>query len=218
MLQHGAYRQLLDHCWDQRGPVPLDLEKCYRICGAVSKEEQDAVRSIISEFFIQMQDGHYNRRMQKEVERANAISNERSKAGRNGGLAKAKQLPSKSQAKAKQLPLTPTTTITTTTTTNTRNTGAARFVSFDDLVAEGVNEQHAQDWLRVRKTKLTPTAWEGIKREASKASIAISGVVQIMAERSWQSFKADWAFDKKPIHAHSVIDNNVSTIKEFFAK
>jgi uncharacterized protein YdaU (DUF1376 family) len=31
MLQHGAYRQLIDHCWDQKGPLPLDPEKCYRI-------------------------------------------------------------------------------------------------------------------------------------------------------------------------------------------
>jgi uncharacterized protein YdaU (DUF1376 family) len=107
MLQHGAYRQLLDHCWDQRGPLPLDVDKCYRICGAVSKEEQDAVRSIIFEFFVEMTDGHYNRRMQKEIERCHAISAVRSDIGRKGGLAKAKQLPSKRQAKAKQMPLSP---------------------------------------------------------------------------------------------------------------
>ena len=52
MLQHGAYRQLLDHCWDQKGPLPLDVDKCYRICGAVSKEEQDCVRGIVAEFFV----------------------------------------------------------------------------------------------------------------------------------------------------------------------
>lgn len=107
MLQHGAYRLLLDHCWDQRGPLPLDLTKCYRICGAVSKEEQDAVRAVIEEFFIRMDDGHYNGRMQREVERAHAISAARSDAGRRGYEAKAKQLPSKSQASAGQLPLSP---------------------------------------------------------------------------------------------------------------
>ena len=63
MLQHGAYRQLLDHCWDQKGPLPLDMARCFRICGAVSKEEQDAVAGIIAEFFVCMDDGHYNRRI-----------------------------------------------------------------------------------------------------------------------------------------------------------
>ena len=107
MLQHGAYRLLLDHCWDQKGPLPLDVERCYRICGAVSKEEQGAVASIIGEFFVRMEDGHYNRRMQREIERADALSNVRSMAGKMGYQAKAKHLPSKSQASAKQEPLPP---------------------------------------------------------------------------------------------------------------
>jgi uncharacterized protein YdaU (DUF1376 family) len=80
MLQHGAYRQLLDHCWDQKGPLPLDAARCFRICGAVSKEEQDAVGQIIAEFFVRMEDGHYNRRMQLEIERAAAVSSVRSDA------------------------------------------------------------------------------------------------------------------------------------------
>jgi uncharacterized protein YdaU (DUF1376 family) len=89
MLQHGAYRQLLDHCWDQKGPLPIDLEKCYRICGAVSKEEQECVRGIVVEFFTQMSDGHYNKRMCEEIRKAEAISTTRAEAGRVGGLAKA---------------------------------------------------------------------------------------------------------------------------------
>lgn len=80
MLQHGAYRQLLDHCWDQKGPLPLDMPRCFRICGAVSKEEQEAVLGIIGEFFVRMDDGHYNRRMQQEIERAAMVSGARSDA------------------------------------------------------------------------------------------------------------------------------------------
>lgn len=114
MLQHGAYRQLLDHCWDQKGPLPLDYERCYRICGAVSKEEQECVRGIVEEFFVRMDDGHYNRRMQREIERCDALSTVRADAGRRGAnermrrsRANAKHLPSKSQASAKQVTLSP---------------------------------------------------------------------------------------------------------------
>jgi uncharacterized protein YdaU (DUF1376 family) len=105
MLQHGAYRQLLDHCWDQKGPLPLEVERCYRICGAVSKEEQECVRGIIAEYFVKMADGHYNRRMQMEIERCEAIAGARSAAGKKGAAAKAKQMPRKPrQAIAKQVP------------------------------------------------------------------------------------------------------------------
>ena len=95
MLQHGAYRLLLDHCWDQKGPLPLVAEKCYRICGAVSKDEQECVRGIVDEFFTKMADGHYNRRMQMEIERSCAISGARSLAGKKSAAARAKQVPKK---------------------------------------------------------------------------------------------------------------------------
>jgi hypothetical protein len=64
-----------------------------------------------------------------------------------------------------------------------------------DLVAEGVTSGHAEDWLRVRKqhkAPLTPTAWEGLKREASKAGMTPGEAVRIAAERSWRSFNAEW--------------------------
>jgi uncharacterized protein YdaU (DUF1376 family) len=98
MLQHGAYRQLLDHCWDQKGPLPLDLEKCYRICGAVSKEEQDCVRGIVEEFFIKMDDGHYNKRMAEEVAKAERYS----EASRQGGLKSAELRRDKARAGARE--------------------------------------------------------------------------------------------------------------------
>lgn len=105
MMEHGCYLLMLMHSWDQRGPLPLDERRIFAICNARSNEEMGAARNVIGEFFVRMEDGHYNHRMQREIERADAISGARSNAGRLGGVAKAKQLPSKSQAKAKQVPL-----------------------------------------------------------------------------------------------------------------
>lgn len=59
----------------------------------------------------------------------------------------------------------------------------------------GCDPDHARDWLQVRKKKksdLTPTAWKGMEREASKAGISVAQAVQISAERGWIGFKADW--------------------------
>jgi len=62
-------------------------------------------------------------------------------------------------------------------------------------MAEGVNEDHARDWLKVRKAKrapLTQTAWDGLKREASKAGLSVPRAVALCAERNWQSLDAEW--------------------------
>ncbi len=65
----------------------------------------------------------------------------------------------------------------------------------ETLVAMGVEEQAARDWLTVRKEKrapLTQTALDELAREAGKAGITVAMAVQICARRSWQGFNATW--------------------------
>lgn len=131
--EHGVYLLLLMHCWDSKGPVPLDERKQMGICGARSGDELEALRRVRDEFFIRMEDGYYNPRMQREIERMHSIHNARSNAGKMGYQAKAKQLPkkdvqanarqllSKSQASAKQLPLTPSPSLTPSSTPENQN-------------------------------------------------------------------------------------------------
>ena len=107
MMEHGCYLLMLMHCWDQRGPMPLDERRIFAICNARSNEEMGAARGVLAEFFTRMDYGHYNHRMQREIERANAISGVRSDAGKRGVQAKAKQLLSKSQSLAQQVTLPP---------------------------------------------------------------------------------------------------------------
>ena len=112
MLQHGAYRQLLDHCWDQKGPLPLDLEKCYRICGAVSKEEQECVRGIISEFFVCMDDGHYQKRVMEEVAKAEQWSQKSREGGLKSAITRRSKARKGAAAKRNEPPLNhPSTTV-----------------------------------------------------------------------------------------------------------
>lgn len=106
-LRHGIYLLALMHCWDQKGPMPLDEQECAGVCNCRSDDEVQALRYVLSRYFVRMEDGHYNARMQAEVERSEAISGVRSEAGKKGYQAKAKQMLSKSQANAKQVPLSP---------------------------------------------------------------------------------------------------------------
>ena len=80
MSEHGAFLKLLMFCWDQKGPAPLDERKLCGIVNARSGDEVEALRRIIAEFFVCMEDGFYNKRMQREVERSEAISSKRSVA------------------------------------------------------------------------------------------------------------------------------------------
>lgn len=131
-LKHGVYLLLLMHCWDQKGPLPLDEQECAGIANCRSADEIESLRYVLERYFVHMEDGWYQGRMQREVERAGSISKARSEAGTKGYQAKAKQLPNKSQARAS----TPTpTTTTTTTTTESKPLSDSALPKSDDLAS-----------------------------------------------------------------------------------
>jgi len=103
-LKHGVYLLLLMHCWDSRGPAPLDEQECAGIANCRSADEIDALRYVLQKYFVRMDDGWYNDRMQREIERAQNISAARKDAGFKGYQARAKQLPSTCQASASTPP------------------------------------------------------------------------------------------------------------------
>lgn len=81
------------------------------------------------------------------------------------------------------------------TKTARKRAAPAVLVSLSDLVADGVEEQHATDWLVARKAKdlpLTPTAWEQTKAEAVKAGMTPAEAIKAAAGNGWAGFKAAW--------------------------
>lgn len=68
-----------------------------------------------------------------------------------------------------------------------------------ELASLGVDKKHAGDWLTIRKQKrspLTDTALEGVKREAVEAGVTLPEAIRIAAENGWQGFKASWLQSK----------------------
>jgi uncharacterized protein YdaU (DUF1376 family) len=51
MMQHGAYRSLIDE-YMVHGPLPNDLQRLYRISSAFNAEERAAVEYVLGEFFV----------------------------------------------------------------------------------------------------------------------------------------------------------------------
>lgn len=73
--------------------------------------------------------------------------------------------------------------------------GGKKKLGVRELVASGVDRQHAQDWLSNRKTKrlpLTQTALDGVKREADKAGMTLPEAIARAAAEGWAGFKASW--------------------------
>jgi len=78
----------------------------------------------------------------------------------------------------------------------TQKPAASRLVSLSDLVADGVDQRAAEDWMTNRKAKglpLTPTAWAQTKSEAAKAKLTPAEAVSVAAGNGWAGFKASWA-------------------------
>ncbi len=66
---------------------------------------------------------------------------------------------------------------------------------------DGIAKQVVEDFKALRKAKraaITPTAINGIRREAAKAGITLEAALAMCCERGWSGFKADWAGVQPP--------------------
>jgi uncharacterized protein YdaU (DUF1376 family) len=92
MLEDGAYNRLCDLYYVRETPLPVDLQACCRLVRAASKPERDAVKSVLTEFFVLTDDGWRHRRCDAEIERF------RTKSGKASASAKARWSADRSQS------------------------------------------------------------------------------------------------------------------------
>lgn len=118
MMEHGAFTLLLDHYYSTGLPLLSnansnassnaelmpDHSRLYRLCGAISKEEQAAVDHIIMTFFYWTDDGYVNNKASQTIEKQQAAHAKRVNAGRKGGQSNA---PSNASSNAKAKPKQP---------------------------------------------------------------------------------------------------------------
>lgn len=83
LAEHGAYTLLLDELYSTERPLPGDYESLFRLCRAMTKAEQDAVRSVADRFFPVGSDGfRTNQRASEEI----AIAQPAIEASRTNGV------------------------------------------------------------------------------------------------------------------------------------
>lgn len=212
-IEDIAYRRLLDLAYSTELPLTKDTRQLCRLINM--REYQQEVQDVLSEFFFETEEGYINNRVVKEIEESgdrkkqakdaaakrwaekrNAESVQ-SQCERNADSIKSDAECSKNDATHYPLPTTQDTLPTTQDTLPKTQTQekTSRVNALTVLVGLGVNEQHAKDWLAVRKAKrapLTQTAIEGMHREAEKAGITFAEAVEICARKNWQGFNASW--------------------------
>lgn len=75
-----------------------------------------------------------------------------------------------------------------------------RFDFLKSLIALGVQEQTARDWMQVRKEKKasnTETAFRKIEQEITKSGASAEDCIRMSAECSWAGFKAEWMHNRQ---------------------
>jgi uncharacterized protein YdaU (DUF1376 family) len=85
MIEHGAYRLLLDHYMQTGGKLKANEEQLLRVCRAFAREEKQALLSVLGQFFEQS-DGHYiHAHADEALAKRSKLAEIRAKAGAIGG-------------------------------------------------------------------------------------------------------------------------------------
>ena len=58
LLEHGAYRELLDQYYLSEEPIPLDESKLMRLLSARQDDEQQAIKNVLNDFFVSTDRGY----------------------------------------------------------------------------------------------------------------------------------------------------------------
>lgn len=225
LLEHGVYLRLL-HCYYMgEGPLVGDV---YRMIGARSPEEKQAVDYVLETFFVHGPDGYSQAGADKRIEQFRSKSEKARKAvevrwknERNTDVdTNASEMDTDVSEKDTDAILTNNHKPITNTKPKDKPNAPAKAVAvlvpkqtpLDLLMSvSGMTEQVAKDHLAVRKAKkspLTETALALIAKEADKAGITTAQAVAISTARGWVSFKADWIRpdDNKKTHVERTQD------------
>ena len=202
MLEHGAYRQLLDWHYLEQAPIPLETEVVMRRLSARTNEERLAIEFVLKEYFIHTENGYIQERVLHEIGLYEAKADRAKTNGKLGGRPlKTKEvisgLSNKTQTKAKlrtkelinQLTNKPNNLLN-----NIKNIHPRAL-----LEAENISKNIINDFMAIRKAKklpLTKSALDGIKREAEKINLSLQQALEQCCTESWAGFKADWVLNQ----------------------
>lgn len=85
MIQDGAYNRLIDAYYAEEQPLPVKKDELYVMARATTKAERDAVDAVVARFFKLAPDGYRHKRIDEEIEKAQAKAEANRENGKGGG-------------------------------------------------------------------------------------------------------------------------------------
>jgi uncharacterized protein YdaU (DUF1376 family) len=187
LVQHGAYRQLIDQYYLNEKPLTLDIDDlCYELL-IRGDDEKKAIVFILEKFFDKTEDGYAHKRCDVVIKKYQAKSNQ-SRNAVNTRWAKEKGkdtdvIRESYDRNTNQEPL-----------TNNKE----QFIEF--VKPLDVNLEVWNNYMTLRRAQNKPITDANIKalrREAANAGMNLNAVITVCVENSWISFRADWVDRKK---------------------
>lgn len=179
-----CYRRLLDYYYLHEKPIPLDLPQATRLI-CLNKEFLSDVQTILTEFFVETDNGWINERADKEIQQYQGYIT----AGKLGAAKRwAKPSDSPPNDPPKQSPM-------LNNNQQTINNKQIKPTATKVACPSDVSLNTWNDFLILRRSKklpITETALLGITREAEKAGLTLQQTIVICCERGWGGFKSDW--------------------------
>lgn len=86
LMEHGAFRLLLDYYYAGQAPLPADNVALYRICRAYEESERLAVDSVVRQFFLLEDERYHNDRADRELTKQAERTTRLSGSGRRGAM------------------------------------------------------------------------------------------------------------------------------------
>lgn len=222
--QHGAYLLLIMSYWRNGGPLPNNDQQLSAICRLGPNAWSNAQAMLKHFFDSESLPGYWvHSRIEKEMLEAEKNKHKRVVKAQKAAEARwRKDAPSNAPSNAPSIPQAMLEECPSPSPSPYKDQDQKHLSQIDevkpgkperiktlkasDLIAMGVHEQHAKDWLAIRKQKRTPlteTAMAATKREADKAGMTIPDVIRVAAENGWSGFKAEWLKgDKAAISKH----------------
>jgi uncharacterized protein YdaU (DUF1376 family) len=188
-----AYRRMIDLYYLTEKPLPDNYEWIAKRVGSTP----EIVITILNEFFGSYGNDDklwHNKRADVEIAKYQFLK-ESGKKGAEKRWANRDAMPTQCE------PNSPPNATPLATKTNTKN--QEPLTKNQIKTPEGVSDSLFKDYLEVRnakKAKWTETAYKGLQREADKAKMSLSDVMQMCCERGWAGFKAEWVKEEVTRH------------------
>jgi len=185
MIQHGAYRQLIDQYYLNEKPLTLDLEVLCADLLVRGEDEKKAIVFILGKFFSKTEDGYVHKRCNTVIQafKDKSDKNRNNAVKRWSKVKDANALPQECERNANQEPL-----------TNNKEQ-LIEFVKPLDVNLEVWNNY--MTLRRAQNKPITDANIKALRREAANAGLSLNAVITVCVENSWISFRAEWVNRKK---------------------